>query len=58
MIVSFLHGKLYWQAHGLYQIFSNVSNVAVKEGYCTHVPGFWSWKGLVSTVLTLMIAIV
>lgn len=22
----------------------------------TYVPGFWSWKGLVSTVLTLMIA--
>lgn len=23
----------------------------------TYVPGFWSWKGLVSTVLTLIIAI-
>lgn len=22
----------------------------------TYVPGFWSWKGLVSTVRTLMIA--
>jgi hypothetical protein len=22
----------------------------------TYVPGFWSWKGLVSTVWTLMIA--
>lgn len=24
----------------------------------TYVPGFWSWKGLVSTVLTLMIVVV
>jgi hypothetical protein len=35
------------------------SNVAVKEGMRgTHVPGFWSWKGLVSTVLTLMVVVI
>jgi len=27
-------------------------------GALTYVPGFWSWKGLVSTVWTLMIAVV
>jgi hypothetical protein len=30
----------------------------LRSGRGTYVPGFWSWKGLVSTVLTLMIAIV
>lgn len=27
-------------------------------GALTYVPGFWSWKGLVSTVWTLMIVMV
>jgi hypothetical protein len=27
-------------------------------GALTYVPGFWSWKGLVSTVWTLMIAVI
>ena len=52
-----MHGKLYWQTHGSYQVFSNV--LCCGQGRRgTYVPGFWSWKGLVSTVLTLMIVIV
>jgi len=27
-------------------------------GALTYVPGFWSWKGLVSTVWTLMFAMI
>ena len=31
--------------------------VFVFGGASTYVPGFWSWKGLVSTVWTLMMAV-
>jgi hypothetical protein len=36
---------------------SGLFRCTIEDDECfTYVPGFWSWKGLVSTVLTLMIA--
>ena len=57
-IVSVKHGKLYWQTHGSYHVFQCLVQSCGQGGVLTYVPGFWSWKGLVSTVLTLMIAMV
>jgi hypothetical protein len=29
----------------------------IRKGQSTYVPGFWSWKGLSSTVFTLMMVV-